>query len=110
MTAGFDCWIWAIGSVVCVSCFEMKTLLKPEDKEEIIARFQSARPTSQRFWGEMSAQQMVCHLTDRFRMYMSLKLTVSVPVPYPRYLLKWIALWVPSRGQGIQDCVSKAAI
>ena len=33
----------------------MKTLLKPKDKEEIIARLQAVRPTSSRLWGKMGA-------------------------------------------------------
>jgi Protein of unknown function (DUF1569) len=73
----------------------MKTLLNPKDREEIITRLQAVRPTSQGRWGGMSAHQMVCHLTDGFRMYMGLKPVRPVPVPYPRRLLKWIALWVP---------------
>jgi hypothetical protein len=73
----------------------MKTLVSPKDKGEIIARLQSVRPTSPRRWGRMSAHQMVCHLTDGFRLYMSLKTARPVPVPYPRILLKWAALWAP---------------
>jgi hypothetical protein len=73
----------------------MKTLLKPKDKEETIARIQAVRPNSPRRWGKMSAQQMVCHLTDGFRMYMGLKPVRPVPVPYPRSLVKWVALWAP---------------
>jgi hypothetical protein len=73
----------------------MKTLFNQKDKEEIIARLQAVRSTSPRLWGKMSVHQMVCHLTDGFRMYMGLKPVRPVPVPYPRTLLKWIALWVP---------------
>ena len=73
----------------------MKTLFNQRDKEEIITRLQAVRPTSPRLWGKMSAHQMVCHLTDGFRMYMGLKTACPVRVPYPRSLLKWMALWVP---------------
>ena len=58
---------------------DVKTLLNPKDKDEIIARLQAVCPHSPRLWGKMSAHQMVCHLTD----------------PYPRSLLRWIALWAP---------------
>ena len=74
---------------------DMKTLLNPRNQEEIIARLQAVRPTSPRLWGNMTAHQMVCHLTDGFRMYMGLKPVRPVPVPYPRSLVKWIALWAP---------------
>ena len=73
----------------------MKTLLSPNDKEEVLTRLQLIRPTSERRWGKMSAHQMVCHLTDGFRLYMSLKTARPVAVPYPRILLKWTALWSP---------------
>lgn len=43
----------------------------------------------------MSARQMVCHLADGFRLYMSLKTARPVAVPYPRIFLKWAALWAP---------------
>jgi hypothetical protein len=44
-----------------------------KDKEEIIARLQGIRPTSLRLWGKMSVHQMVCHLSDGFKMYMGLE-------------------------------------
>lgn len=79
----------------CIIVRDMKTLLKPKDKEEIITRLQTVRSNSQRLWGEMSAHQMVCHLGDGFRMYLGLKPVPPLHVPYPRTLLKWVALWAP---------------
>lgn len=73
----------------------MKSLLNPKDTEQIIARLQAVRPASPRLWGKMSAQQMVCHLADGFRMYMGLKPVSPARLLYPRSLLKWIALWAP---------------
>jgi len=73
----------------------MKTLLNAKDKEELIARLQGVRPTSMRLWGKMSAHQMVCHLSDGFKMYMGLKPVSPASLPYPRSLLKWAALWTP---------------
>jgi hypothetical protein len=69
----------------------MKTLLNPKDKEQIIARLQAVAPTSSRLWGKMSALQMVCH----FRMYMGLKPVSPARLPYPRSLVKRVALWAP---------------
>ena len=74
---------------------DMKTLLNAKDKEELIARLQGVRPTSMRLWGKMSAHQMVCHLSDGFKMYMGLKPVSPASLPYPRSLLKWVALWTP---------------
>ena len=73
----------------------MKTLLNPKAKEQIIARLGTVHPSSSRQWGKMSAQQMVCHLADGFRMYMGLTRVAAVRLPYPRSLLRCIALWVP---------------
>ena len=73
----------------------MKTLLNPNDRAEVLARLQSVHATTPRRWGKMSAHQMVCHLGDGFRMYMGLKPVSPLPVPYPRTLVKWVALWVP---------------
>src|SRR5260370_20949438 len=73
----------------------METLLSPKDKEEIIARLEALRPTSPRRWGKMSAHQMVCHLTDGFRMYMGLKHVSPARLPYPSSLVRWVALSVP---------------
>ncbi len=38
------------------------------DKTEILTRLRALRPDSARRWGRMSAHQMVCHLSDAFRM------------------------------------------
>jgi hypothetical protein len=73
----------------------VKTLANPSDKEEILRRLQTIEPTSQRRWGKMSAHQMVCHLSDGYRMYMNLKTVAPEPQPIPPALLKFIALWAP---------------
>jgi hypothetical protein len=73
----------------------MKTFLNTEDKEQLITRLQAVRADSPRRWGKMSPHQMICHLSDGFRMYMGLKPVPPTRVPYPRNLVKWIALWAP---------------
>lgn len=73
----------------------MKTLLNARDKDEVLARLQRIGPASSRLWGKMSAHQMVCHLSDGFRMYMGLKIVASAGFPYPSKLLKSFALWAP---------------
>jgi hypothetical protein len=73
----------------------MKTLLHRADKEEILRRLDTIQPTSQRRWGSMSAHNMICHLSDGFRMYMGERPAKPAPVPAPRLLLKWVALWAP---------------
>lgn len=45
----------------------------------------------------MSAQQMICHLNDAFKLYLGL-ITVADPgFPYPSRLFKWGCLWAPVR-------------
>ena len=73
----------------------MKTLFHPADKEEILRRLDSIQLTSQRRWGSMSVHNMICHLSDGFRLYMGELLAKPAVVPIPRVLIKWFALWAP---------------
>jgi hypothetical protein len=73
----------------------MKTLLNPADKQEILRRLDTIQPTSQRRWGSMSVHNMICHLSDGFRLYMGERPAEPVSVPLPRVLVKWFALWAP---------------
>ena len=73
----------------------MKTLHNRADKEEILHRLETILPSSQRRWGSMSAHNMICHLGDGFRLYMGDRPAKPAPVPAPRLLLKWVALWAP---------------
>jgi Protein of unknown function (DUF1569) len=72
----------------------MKTLLHPQDKAGIIERLGKIQPGSQRRWGRMSAQQMVCHLSDSFRGPMGEK-ALSPAFWFARGFVKWFALYVP---------------
>ena len=73
----------------------MKSLRNISDRDEILRRLESVQPSSQRRWGRMSAHNMICHLTDGFRLYMGERPAKPAPVPAPRLLLKWVALWAP---------------
>jgi len=73
----------------------MKTLSNADDKREILKRIESIRPGSSRRWGKMTAHQMICHLSDGYRMMMSEKPVVPVGVWYPRAVLRFAALWTP---------------
>jgi hypothetical protein len=73
----------------------MKTLGNPNDKREILRRLQSIQPNSPRRWGKMTVHQMVCHLSDSYRMFMNEKKAGPAAVPYPRSVLKRVALWAP---------------
>ena len=51
----------------------MRTLARERERAELLRRLRSVRPESARRWGRMSAPQMVCHLSDAFRMGMGRK-------------------------------------
>ena len=73
----------------------MKTLARPRDKAELLLRLKEVRPGSQGRWGRMSAHQMVCHLADNYRMALGQRAVPSGPLPLPRVLVKWGALYAP---------------
>lgn len=73
----------------------MKTLLNFRDKEEIVARLQRVLPTSPRRWGKMSVHQMVCHLSDGFKLYMGHITVAPLGFPFPSKVMKTVALWAP---------------
>jgi hypothetical protein len=73
----------------------MKTLGRERDRIELLRRLRGVRPDSVRRWGRMSAPQMICHLTDAFRMLVDRK-PVSLATGLPqRTVIKWVALYSP---------------
>ena len=73
----------------------MKTLADANDRVSILGRLRGVRPDSARRWGRMSAHQMVCHLADNYRMALGQRAVASGPLPLPRALVKWGALYAP---------------
>jgi hypothetical protein len=73
----------------------MKNLRNVKDREEIARRMGNVRADSQRLWGKMSAHQMICHLSDGFRLYMGERKAEAVGGIYPSRVLRWFALWAP---------------
>ena len=73
----------------------MKTLARHRDKAEILQRLHAVRPESVRRWGRMSAHQMVCHLSDSFRMVLGQKPVADASGRLRRTMVKWIALYLP---------------
>jgi len=74
---------------------DMKTLASVNDKAEILRRFSALRPESVRQWGRMTPHQMVCHVTDAYRLLTGERIARPVRGPMPGFVLKWIALYVP---------------
>jgi hypothetical protein len=75
----------------------MKTLACERDKAEVLRRLGALRQDSVRRWGRMSAHQMVCHLSDGYRLMAGRRATQLAASPLPRPLTKWIALYMPLR-------------
>lgn len=45
----------------------MKSLFNKVDYDEMVDRIKAIKPDNQRQWGQMNADQMLCHVTDPFR-------------------------------------------
>lgn len=75
----------------------MKTLARHRDRAEIVQRLRGVRPDSVRRWGRMSAHQMVCHLSDSFRMVTGQKPVSHTMSLLERTIVKWVALYAPLR-------------
>jgi hypothetical protein len=73
----------------------MKTLARTPCTAEIRRRLRAVHPESARRWGRMSAHQMVCHLSDSFRMMMGQKPVSDTVAWLPRPLMTWVALYLP---------------
>jgi hypothetical protein len=71
----------------------MKTLARAADKSEIVRRLRTLQPDSQRLWGRMTAHQMVCHLSDSYRMVTGQKPVSDATGTLQRTVIKWIALY-----------------
>jgi hypothetical protein len=70
----------------------MKSLADASIQKEMKQRLLAVRPDTQRRWGRMSANQMICHLADSFRRTLGEK---DAALLRPNKLLKWAALWIP---------------
>ena len=75
----------------------MKTLARERDTAEVLGRLRLLRHDSVARWGRMSVHQMVCHLSDGYRLPTGELTSPPVATPLPRPMMKWFALYVPVR-------------
>jgi hypothetical protein len=75
----------------------MKSLSNTADKREILTRLDDIHTDSPRQWGKMNPHQMLCHLSDGFRMYMGEKVVAPARTAIPQPVLRFVAIWVPLR-------------
>jgi Protein of unknown function (DUF1569) len=81
----------------------MQSLANLQDKSAVILRLKAIRHDSLRQWGRMSSHQMICHLSDSFRVAMSEKPARFSPSLINQKVIKWIALRAPLQWpKGIQ--------
>jgi hypothetical protein len=73
----------------------MKTLSRERDGVELSQRLKRVRADSVGRWGRMSAHQMICHLSDGFRMAIGQKPVSHSSSALQRTVVKWIALYTP---------------
>ena len=82
----------------------MKTVARPSDKAEILRRLRVVGPDRRARWGRMSAHQMICHLSDSFRMATGQKPVREAGGLFHRTFLKWIVLYpAPAMAGGNPD-------
>ena len=81
----------------------MRSLANPQDKSSAILRLKTIRFDSHRQWGRMSSHQMICHLSDGFRVAIGEKPALFTPNFITQTLVKWIALRAPMKWpKGVQ--------
>lgn len=73
----------------------MKTLARPQDRDELRTRLRRVGQESTRRWGRMSAHQMMCHMADAFRMALGDKPVADASNVLTRTLLRYLVLYAP---------------
>jgi len=77
----------------------MKNILNPEVKKEIFDRLKNISEKSQKQWGKMTVNQMVCHLRDQVRLALG-EINVPVQKVFLKPLFKFIVLLGPPTPKG----------
>ena len=70
----------------------VRNLGRPSDARELIDRVWRLRENTPPVWGRMTAGQMVCHLTDAFRLVYGEKHVNGKETWLSRTLIRWVAI------------------
>ena len=70
----------------------MSTFAEPAVVALCLRRIGRLKPDAPAKWGRMNAHQMVCHLSDSFRVGLGERPAGSMANPVTRTLVKWVAL------------------
>lgn len=73
----------------------MATILDPEHRDTLLARFRRLTPDRRPLWGTMNAPKMVCHLSDQLRVALGDLETTDQGSFLTRTLVKWLVLHTP---------------
>ena len=75
----------------------MQSLLVAADRQSITTRIQSLSPKDTRRWGKMQVAEMICHLTDSFRLAIDDTEVSLATGPLRRSIVKWLAFHAPMK-------------
>jgi hypothetical protein len=73
----------------------MKNLQNDADRAEILRRLRTLRADTPRLWGKMSANQMICHLSDAFRGAMNEIKIAPTGTVFQRVVVKRLLMYLP---------------
>jgi len=73
----------------------MNNLGDPAVRNVVLLRLSHLRQRAKPNWGQMSAHQMLCHLSDSFKVPLGEKQVSKATGPLQRSIVKWIALYLP---------------
>ena len=73
----------------------MLTLADPAVHQQLRSRIERLTADAPRQWGSMNPHQMMCHLTDSFRLTMSEKDAGQIQNWFSRNIIKVVALYAP---------------
>jgi hypothetical protein len=65
--------------------------------KEILERLSNINPDSQRIWGSMTVQEMLCHLADSCECAFGRGASISSKKTFKQTMLKFIALQIPMK-------------
>jgi hypothetical protein len=68
------------------------SLFQPEAAGRILERADALTPASERHWGRMSVEKMICHLSDSLRGPLGDRVVQPKVTFFLRTVVKWIAL------------------
>ncbi|MBL8151641.1 MAG: DUF1569 domain-containing protein [Blastocatellia bacterium] len=70
----------------------MKSINNPEVRKEIEVRVCKLKPATEGLWGKMTANEMICHLSDTLRVTLGEKKAKGTGKWYDKTIMKWLAL------------------